>query len=215
MYGTYWGFSLPLRTLAALVARRPRVWPLASTTYHLRSIFLPLGTKVDISLLPSVKKTRSAYPPEPPDVSNCRAIAQIPLWPRKMRTGFASTHYQTNLFGCGLRGLAPNGLWLAWTRAPETASGIRIQQPVACSGGSPRGIHQPSPGDHTQTPGATPRKDSRILDSLGRVNEKTGDRLQRSHCDRRTAAHCGVLPHSPGLIGFRGVDTTNQVVNRP
>src|SRR3954453_14724313 len=48
MYGTYRGFSLPLNTLAALVASRPRVWPLASTTYHLRSILLPLGTNVDI-----------------------------------------------------------------------------------------------------------------------------------------------------------------------
>src|ERR1035438_1925368 len=55
MYGTYWGFSLPLSTLAALVARRPSVWPLASTTNHLRSIFLPLGTKVPIALLPSLK----------------------------------------------------------------------------------------------------------------------------------------------------------------
>src|SRR6266700_2041604 len=52
MYGTYWGFSLPLNTLAALVASRPRVWPLASTTYHLRSILLPLGTNVDILFLP-------------------------------------------------------------------------------------------------------------------------------------------------------------------
>src|SRR5215469_16453907 len=53
MYGTYLGFNLPLSTSAALVASRPRVWPLASTTYHLRSISLPLGTKVLISLLPS------------------------------------------------------------------------------------------------------------------------------------------------------------------
>src|SRR3954464_9955120 len=52
MYGTYRGFSLPLKTLAALVASRPRVWPLASTTYHLRSILLPLGTNVDILFLP-------------------------------------------------------------------------------------------------------------------------------------------------------------------
>src|SRR5215472_12364508 len=52
MYGTYFGFSLPLSTLAALVASRPRVWPLASTTYHLRSIVLPLGTNVDILFLP-------------------------------------------------------------------------------------------------------------------------------------------------------------------
>src|SRR5215469_17639807 len=51
-YGTYWGFSFPLRALAALVASRPRVWPLASTTYHLRSILLPLGTNVDILFLP-------------------------------------------------------------------------------------------------------------------------------------------------------------------
>src|SRR5580692_335382 len=59
IYGTYLGFSLPLSKLAALVANRPSVWPLASTTYHLRSISLPLGTKVDISLLPS-----NARPPQ-------------------------------------------------------------------------------------------------------------------------------------------------------
>src|ERR1035437_7498132 len=53
MYGTYCGFSLPLNTSAALVARRPSVLPLASTTNHLRSTFLPLGIKVPISLLPS------------------------------------------------------------------------------------------------------------------------------------------------------------------
>src|ERR1035437_6554574 len=164
MYGTYWGFSLPLKTLAALVASRPRVWPLASTTYHLQSIFLPLGTKVDISLLPSVKNSLSLPARTAGRLKLSRNRANT-ICPRKMRTGFASTHYQTNLFGCGLRGLAPNGLWLAWTRAPETASGIRIQQPGACSSGSLKGIHQPSPGDHTQTPGATPRKDSRILDS--------------------------------------------------
>src|SRR5581483_4571243 len=52
MYGTYLGFSLPLNTLAALVASRPSVWPLASTTYHLRSIDLPLGTNVAIVFLP-------------------------------------------------------------------------------------------------------------------------------------------------------------------
>src|ERR1700758_5598603 len=66
MYGTYWGFSLPLSTLAALVARRPRVWPLASTTNHLRSIFLPLGTKVDISLLPLPRRLAGTGPlPQP------------------------------------------------------------------------------------------------------------------------------------------------------
>jgi hypothetical protein len=53
MYGTYWGFSLPLNTSAALVANRPSVLPLASTTNHLRAISLPLGIKVLISLLPS------------------------------------------------------------------------------------------------------------------------------------------------------------------
>src|SRR5581483_4551160 len=66
MYGTYCGFSLPLSTLAALVAKRPRVWPLASTTYHLRSIFLPLGTKVDISLLPLPFPDRAHSRPKNP-----------------------------------------------------------------------------------------------------------------------------------------------------
>src|SRR5487761_600034 len=62
MYGTYWGFSLPLSTLAALVASGPSVWPLASTTYHLRSIFLPLGTNVDISLPPANQSGNPALP---------------------------------------------------------------------------------------------------------------------------------------------------------
>ena len=81
-----------------------------------------------------------------------------------------STHCQTNLFGCGLRGPAPQGLWLNWNRT-ET----RAQQPVACSDkASFEGIYRPSPGVYTQTSGATPRKDSRILDSRPRVNGKSG-----------------------------------------
>src|SRR6266568_2257576 len=75
MYGTYWGFSLPLSTSAAFVASRPSVWPLASTTYHLRSISLPLGTKVPISLLPSL----CLY-----HYQNCGAMR---LCPRDLRTG--------------------------------------------------------------------------------------------------------------------------------
>src|ERR1700744_2391275 len=48
--GVYFGFLLPLSTLAASVARRPRVLPLASTMNHLRSISCALGMYVDISL---------------------------------------------------------------------------------------------------------------------------------------------------------------------
>src|ERR1700744_4836187 len=48
--GVYFGFLLPLSTLAASVARRPRVLPLASTTNHLRSISCALGIYVDIAL---------------------------------------------------------------------------------------------------------------------------------------------------------------------
>src|SRR5579863_3326119 len=66
MYGTYWGFSLPLSTLAALVASRPSVSPAASITYHLRLTSLPLGIKVDMSLqslkTQSSRKTRSPTP---------------------------------------------------------------------------------------------------------------------------------------------------------
>ena len=62
---------MPLSTLAALVARRPSVCPLASTTYHLRLISLPLGINVDISLLPS-KKSLGA-PPSPIRVS-CESV---------------------------------------------------------------------------------------------------------------------------------------------
>src|ERR1700757_1212676 len=65
MYGTYLGFNLPLNTLAALVASRPRVWPLASTTYHLRSMSLPLGTNVDILFLPLDQFCRRANPGPP------------------------------------------------------------------------------------------------------------------------------------------------------
>src|SRR5664279_4116362 len=99
MYGTYWGFNLPASTLAALVARRPKVWPLASTTNHLRAIFLPLGTKVDISLLPSIK-TCSAYGLSCGRLrQNSCANCAIHNCPRQTRTGFNSTHFQTNLFG--------------------------------------------------------------------------------------------------------------------
>src|SRR5271163_4627896 len=46
--GVYLGFFLPLRVLAASVARRPSVLPLASTTNHLRVISCELGKYVDI-----------------------------------------------------------------------------------------------------------------------------------------------------------------------
>src|SRR5580698_9784949 len=55
MYGVYLGFLLPLSTLAASVARRPRVLPLASTTNHLRSISCALGMYVDIFSISSKK----------------------------------------------------------------------------------------------------------------------------------------------------------------
>src|ERR1700752_3119636 len=48
MKGVYLGFFLPLRVLAASVARRPRVLPLASITNHLRVISCELGKNVDI-----------------------------------------------------------------------------------------------------------------------------------------------------------------------
>src|ERR1700739_1835607 len=46
--GVYLGFFLPLRVLAASVARRPSVLPLASITNHLRVISCELGKYVDI-----------------------------------------------------------------------------------------------------------------------------------------------------------------------
>src|ERR1700684_1415146 len=46
--GVYFGFSLPANLLAASVARRPSVLPLASTTNHLRVISCELGKYVDI-----------------------------------------------------------------------------------------------------------------------------------------------------------------------
>src|ERR1017187_10450112 len=99
MYGTYWGFNLPLSTLAALVASRPSVWPLASTTNHLRSIFLPLGTKVDISLLPSIRTYSAQGLSHRPPETKIRHSCAKHICPRKTRTGFDSTHFQTNLFG--------------------------------------------------------------------------------------------------------------------
>src|SRR3984957_13205289 len=46
--GVYLGLFLPLRVLAASVARRPSVLPLASMTNHLRVISCELGKYVDI-----------------------------------------------------------------------------------------------------------------------------------------------------------------------
>src|ERR1700677_1910295 len=46
--GVYLGFFLPANMLAASVAKRPRVLPLASTTNHLRVISCELGKYVDI-----------------------------------------------------------------------------------------------------------------------------------------------------------------------
>ena len=59
------------------------------------------------------------------------------------------------------------GFWLAWTC-------IAVQQPLACSSRSLQGTDQPSPGAYTQTPGATPRKVSRILQLGRRVNGNVG-----------------------------------------
>src|SRR5215831_16636694 len=54
--GVYRGFSLPIRMRATCEARRPSVCPLASTTYHLRTISPCLGKYVDIGTLPDLKK---------------------------------------------------------------------------------------------------------------------------------------------------------------
>src|ERR1017187_5705413 len=124
MYGTYWGFSLPLSKSAALVARRPSVLPLASTTYHLRSISLPLGTKVPISLLPSKHPARqriAGHPGLPYRQSQPKTTTQSAFARANKRTGLNSTHCQTNLFGGGLRGLALVGLWLGWANSTSSS----------------------------------------------------------------------------------------------
>src|SRR5215467_6299486 len=54
--GVYRGFSLPMRMRATCEAKRPSVCPLASTTYHLRTISPCLGKYVDIGNLPDLKK---------------------------------------------------------------------------------------------------------------------------------------------------------------
>src|ERR1039458_2805095 len=91
MYGTYFGFVLPLSTIAALVARRPKVCPLASTTYHLRLISLPLGINVDIALLTSknfaLRLKNCGFPLQP-------WVSQVPL----PGPGKPPTH--TNCPGC-------------------------------------------------------------------------------------------------------------------
>src|ERR1700677_3089336 len=46
--GVYLGFFLPANMLAASVAKRPKVLPLASTTNHLRVISSELGIYVDM-----------------------------------------------------------------------------------------------------------------------------------------------------------------------
>src|SRR5215216_112170 len=50
MNGVYCGLFLPVSTRATSVAKRPTVWPAASTTYHLRfsASPSPLGKYVDI-----------------------------------------------------------------------------------------------------------------------------------------------------------------------
>jgi hypothetical protein len=56
---------------------------------------------------------------------------------------------------------------------------LRTQQPVACSSRPSIRVQPAGPGGYTQTPGATPRKVSRIPESGARVNEKPG-RAKRS-----------------------------------
>src|ERR1700722_20133080 len=51
MKGVYLGFFLPARVLAASVAKRPSVLPLASSTNHLRVISCELGKYVDIVIV--------------------------------------------------------------------------------------------------------------------------------------------------------------------
>ena len=60
----------------------------------------------------------------------------------------------------------------------------RVQQPVSCSGKSSfKGLYRAGPGRYTQTPGATPRKVSRILQMRRRVNGKTEDRPAKERGD--------------------------------
>src|ERR1700733_1708981 len=108
MYGTYRGFSLPLSTLAALVASRPSVWPLASTTYHLRLMSLPLGTKVDILFLPLEQSLG-------PNPNGAKPVTQNALLPTQNARAFITpTAKQTcSREDCG--GCPSRGLRLNWT----------------------------------------------------------------------------------------------------
>src|ERR1035437_1322867 len=133
MYGTYWGFSLPLSVLAALVARRPSVWSLASITYHLRSISLPLGTKVDISLLPSgnlQNKNRSAKRLGP-----CITPGPLPPTTKQICSGE----------DCGSWPPAEALAQLDWRM--KTRAKTYIQQRVACSSRPPSGGQPAGPGE--------------------------------------------------------------------
>src|ERR1035437_8778054 len=133
MYGTYCGFSLPLNTSAALVARRPSVLPLASTTNHLRSTFLPLGIKVPISLLPSKRLKNPKKPAQ-------SALAR------------ANPAHGPNFHPLPNKSVRVRSAGLALKR--ELAAPIRQHtrlnsNPAACFSRSLQGINQPGPGELT------------------------------------------------------------------
>src|SRR3954462_672019 len=60
--GVYCGLFLPISTRATSVARRPTVWPSASTMYHLRfsASPSPLGKYVDIRISLSILSVYNA-----------------------------------------------------------------------------------------------------------------------------------------------------------
>src|SRR5215469_3461161 len=188
MYGTYRGLSFPLSTLAALVASRPSVWPLASITNHLRSISLPLGTNVDILFLPF----EPAFRPIDARPVEINLSAQTALIARAISTRTCFPHCQTILFGVRIvpddRNLpVSSGCGACPPRAPDSPEVVdtaQLQQKVACPGESPMGESTSGSGLHAQTPGATPHKVSRIRDSASRVNELAAQRTfsaARSH----------------------------------
>jgi len=149
----------------------------------LRAISLPLGTKVPISLVSyplrtcTTKNFRVAPPAVQPNLNKTH-VQNTYAHAKRARARFLPTSKQScSGENCG--SWPSKGFWPCWTRAYR----IRAQQPVACAGQPLQGLTsrirmnapstKPVDGDpYTQTPGATPRKVSRIPDSRSRVNEK-------------------------------------------
>jgi hypothetical protein len=149
----------------------------------LRSIFLPLGIKVLIALLPSKTpvSNKTARPQQLPrrkpqcGGANPKNPAQSALTRAKSAHGPNFHPLPNKSVRVRTTGAGPQK---DSSQAEGASYKARIQQPAACSSRSPRSstwdTSQPGPNVHTGTPGATPRKDFRIPESGLGVNENPG-----------------------------------------